>query len=223
MNMGERPSIRTAHRAIAIAAVCLCCAIVGVQAGFVVHASEAAAIPGEAENGLPKPLPFIVDVWTNKGGQGSGEYGGDFAVGEEVVVYLGATWDCLASIMVAPVGGSPYALMDGQLVAGETYEFPPLEQLGSSHTGSWEVVVSAISGETQSADSVVFTVGDAPVPLTPDPVVVAVGPDQATELDALVAAKMATGAIAPDLSLDVNRDGQVTLDDARLILTWAVQ
>jgi len=65
-------------------------------------------------------------------------------------------------------------------------------------------------------------VGDTPISLTPGPIV-ALGPDQATELDALLAVKMASGGMAPDLSLDVDRDGRVTVDDARLILIWSVQ
>lgn len=214
--------IRTARNALVISAAIVCCLIAQPQTGVIVRASEANATPNAAADSLMKPLPFIVDVWTSKGGQGNGQYGGNFGVEEELIVYFQATHDCFASIMVAPVDGPPSVLMDAQLEAGETYQIVPREA-GADLTGSWEVVVSAISGETQASDSVVFAVGDVPIALTPDPIVVAVGPDQATELDALVAVKMAMGTMAPDLSLDVDRDGQVTVDDARLILIWAVQ
>ena len=46
---------------------------------------------------------------------------------------------------------------------------------------------------------------------------------KATELDALMALKMAEGELAADLNLDADGDGQVTSDDAHLILEWAVE
>ena len=209
------------RRLFAVALMVLSCTVVQAHGGHEVQATDSAS-PGAVLEEVPsQPLPFVVDVWTNKGGQGTGEYGGDFAVDEELIVYFKATLDCVASIMVAPLDGPPSALMDAQLAAGETYQIVPSEA-GADLTGAWEVVVSAVSGQTQSSDSVVFTVGDVSIALTPG-VIVALSPDQATELDALVAVKMATGAMAPDLSLDVDRDGQVTMDDARLILIWAVQ
>lgn len=217
----RRVPSRLARSAIFISAVMVCCAMLQAHAGGTVRASEANPMPNGADDVLTAPSPFVVDVWTNKGGQGNGQYGGDFGVDEELIIYFQATQDCFASIMVAPVDGPPSVLMDAQLEAGETYQIMPSES-GSDLTGSWEVVVSAISGETQASDSVVFTVGDVSISLTPGPIV-ALGPDQATELDALVAVKMAMGAMTPDLSLDVDRDGQVTVDDARLILIWAVQ
>ncbi|MBN1152380.1 MAG: hypothetical protein JXA58_04150, partial [Dehalococcoidia bacterium] len=51
----------------------------------------------------------------------------------------------------------------------------------------------------------------------------ALGQDSATVLDALIALKMAEGSLPIDLGYDVDANGQVTADDARLILRWAVQ
>ena len=42
-----------------------------------------------------------------------------------------------------------------------------------------------------------------------------------TALDALLALKMASDLLPPDLSLDIDNDGEITIDDARSILTMA--
>lgn len=45
----------------------------------------------------------------------------------------------------------------------------------------------------------------------------------ATILEALKASKMVEGALPVSLTLDANNDGRVTIDDARLILQWAIE
>lgn len=47
------------------------------------------------------------------------------------------------------------------------------------------------------------------------------GDSLVTALDALLALKMAAGGTRVDLSLDVNNDGKITIDDARIILNMA--
>ena len=47
------------------------------------------------------------------------------------------------------------------------------------------------------------------------------GDSLVTALDALLALKMAAGGTRIDLSLDVNNDGKITIDDARIILNMA--
>jgi hypothetical protein len=47
------------------------------------------------------------------------------------------------------------------------------------------------------------------------------GDSLVTALDALLALKMTAGASLMDFSLDVNNDGQITIDDARIILNMA--
>ena len=47
------------------------------------------------------------------------------------------------------------------------------------------------------------------------------GDSLVTALDALLTLKMAAGGTRIDLSLDVNNDGKITIDDARLILNMA--
>ena len=49
------------------------------------------------------------------------------------------------------------------------------------------------------------------------------GDNLVTAMDALLALKMASSSSKPDLSLDVNNDGKITLDDARIILNMARQ
>ena len=47
------------------------------------------------------------------------------------------------------------------------------------------------------------------------------GDNLITAMDALLALKMASSSSRPDLSLDVNNDGKITIDDARIILNMA--
>ena len=194
------------------------CVLVAVPAPPSVEAASQSGSESPWNGDFLRPISFSVDVWTNKGGQGSGTYGGDFAVDEEIIVYFQASWDCFASIMVAPVGGPPSALMDAELSGEETYQIVP-QEAGTDLTGTWEVTVSAIAeGDVQASDTVTFTVGAVAPTQT-----IALGPEDATELDALIAYKMVLGEIAPDPVLDVDADGQVTIDDVHLILLWAVQ
>ena len=44
-----------------------------------------------------------------------------------------------------------------------------------------------------------------------------------TALDALKALKMAEGALSPNVAMDADSDGSLTLDDARLVLKWAIE
>jgi len=194
------------------------CALVSIPAPQSVEASATGFDENPGQQDPVRPISFTVDVWTNKGGQGAGTYGGDFAVDEEIIVYFQASWDCFASIMVAPVGGPPSALMDAELSGEETYQIVP-QEAGTDLTGTWEVTVSAIGeGDVQASDTVTFTVGAVAPTQT-----IALGPEDATELDALVAYKMVLGEIVPDPALDVDADGQVTIDDVHLILLWSVQ
>ncbi len=308
-------------------------------------AVETAALP--ADDGALQPGgdsaqagPFAVDVWTSKGGQGPGGYGGSFGTGEDLVIYIQANRDCYASVTIAPTGEPPNTIMDIELESDVKIAITP-KGTGEDLVGSWQIAVDAVAGDSLASDSVVFTIGDvassgplvvdvwtdqrgrgiglpggsyllgestavwievsadcevtlsidgprgsgsetvylqagaysmqleqaeavdagtwaivvqataagqmasdavgfavlpiesgAPVQPTepsslqprgqaPPPAVVM--PDTATELDALIALKMAEGALLPDSSMDVNGDGQVTADDAGLILSWAVQ
>ena len=47
------------------------------------------------------------------------------------------------------------------------------------------------------------------------------GDGQITAMDALLALKMASNLLPPDLTLDINKDGRITIDDARSILNMA--
>jgi hypothetical protein len=180
---------------------------------------------------------FSVDVWTNKGGQGFGVSGGGFAVGEELVVYLTASHDCYASITIGPAYGEPSTFLDAELYGGETVSLVP-RQTESDLLGDWAVMIDAMSmvGGEYASDYVLFSVGAGatppppapppPAPTSPPSTAPAVGPltvDNATALDSLVALKMADGLLPADLDYDVDGNGQITVDDARLILRWAVQ
>lgn len=184
---------------------------------------------------------FAVDVWTGKGGQGYAAAGGSFGTNEEVVVYIRASHDCWASITIGRDGGGVSQYIDAELSGGDTTLLRPPSGL----TGSWVVTVSAASmeGGALSSDYVVFSIGatspppptvpptSTPPPSTPPtstppattPAAGALAQDNATALDALIALKMAEGALPPDLDFDADGNGRVTVEDARLILGWAVQ
>ncbi len=284
--------------------------------------------------------PFAIDVWTSKGGQGPGAYGGSFGTNEDIAIYIQANRDCYASVVIAPTGETPDSIMDIELQADESIAITP-KGTGEDLVGSWQISVDAVAGDSLASDSVVFTIGDVassgalvvdvwtdkrgrgiglpggsyllgestaiwieisadcevtwsiggpggsgsetvylqagaysmqlgqaeavdagtwtiavqaksagqiasdtvefavlpiesgshaqptgPSGLQPRgqaPPPASVTSNTATELDALIALKMAKGALLPDSSMDVNGDGQVTEDDARLILLWAVE
>jgi hypothetical protein len=308
-------------------------------------AEDTAAVP--ADDGVLQPggdsaqtSPFAVDVWTSKGGQGPGAYGGSFGTGEDVAIYIKANRDCSASVIIAPMGESPNTTVEIDLQADVVRTIIPkgtVEDL----VGTWQIAVDAVAGNSYASDVAVFTIGDVVLsgPLAVDvwtdkggrgiglpggsyllgesttvwievsadcevdlsvngpagsgsettylqagaysmqigqakagdagtwaitvevrvagqmasdtvrfavlpiesgapaesiepsglqsrgqaPPRASVTPVSATELDALIALKMAKGALPTDSSLDANGDGQVTVDDARLILLWAVE
>lgn len=180
---------------------------------------------------------FSVDVWTNKGGQGFGVSGGGFSASEELVVYLRASQDCYASITIGPADDEPSTFLDAELYGGETVSLVP-RQTGDELTGDWVVMIDAMSmvGGEYASDYVLFSVGTGtttpppapppPAPTAPPATAPAAGPlsaDNAAALDALIALKMAEGSLPADLDYDADRNGQVNVEDARLILRWAVQ
>lgn len=106
-----------------------------------------------------QPLPFSVDIWTDTGGQGLSISGGAYGPEDDVTVYVSATWDCIASIGVGLLNGELYAMMDVNLIAGETLQLPPIPLWDIDEPeGTWIVTVDAISGDVVASDNVRFTV-----------------------------------------------------------------
>jgi hypothetical protein len=338
-----------------VSAVCAVTLVAGIAAACErTSAAEApfsvTAAEGEralsSDHGVAQPggdssqsTPFVVDVWTSKGGQGPGAYGGSFGTGEDLAVYIVANHDCSASVIIAPLDEAPNTIMDIELEADVVRSITP-KGTAEDLVGTWQVEVDAVAGNSYASDITVFTIGAVvlSVPLSVDvwtdkggrgiglpggsyllgesttiwievsadcqvdwslsgpggsgsdtaylqagaysmqlgqaeavdagtwavtvqasvagqmasdivgfavlpfqsgtppqptepsglqprgqaPPRTYVTPDSATELDALIALKMAKGALPPDASMDVNGDGQVTVDDARLILLAAV-
>jgi hypothetical protein len=164
---------------------------------------------------------FTVDVWTNKGGSGTGTSGGSFGVNEELVVYIRASHDCMVSITIGTAGEQPGTRYDAQLRGGETVAMAPTDAAGDL-VGTWQVTVDACTTTDCISDSVVFTVGASGQAILPT-ATITVPAQAATALDALKALKMAQGTLAVDLAYDADGNGSVTADDAQLILKWAVQ
>lgn len=173
---------------------------------------------------------FPVDVWTDRGGEGYGVAGGTYRVGEITTIWLHVGLDCQVSWTITGPEGS--SMESGYLPAG-TYSLE-LGVAEASDVGMWSFEVQAISGSIVAMDTVQFQVVAAattppatttpapPATTTPAPPTPA-GQGSAVVLDALVALKMAQGSMAPDLSYDADGNGQVTVEDARLLLRWAVQ
>jgi len=183
--------------------------------GAVLTCAALLAGPVAAQSG------FTVEGWTNKGGSGTGASGGSFGVNDQIVLYLRASHDCVASYAIAPSGKDPVVLGDAQLNAGETYKMEPTAS-GSDLVGTWVMTISACTNTDCASDSLSFTVGGASQAILPT-ATITVPAQAATALDALKALKMAQGTLAVDLAYDADGNGSVTADDAQLILKWAVQ
>jgi len=161
---------------------------------------------------------FSVDVGTDLGGEGQGAHGGTYQVGEATGIWVRVNAACDLTWSLSGPGGT----------SGESTRFPAagtysldLGVAEASDVGTWTFSIRAISGSIVATDAVQFLVvkaGQSTPAATP-----ALTPDVATALDALKALKMSQGTLTADLSFDVDRDGSVTADDARLILKWAVQ
>ncbi|MBN1856071.1 MAG: hypothetical protein JW846_03860 [Dehalococcoidia bacterium] len=178
------------------------------------------------------PESLAVDVWTDQRGRGIGLPGGSYLLGESTTIWIEVGADSDVTWRLSGPGGSGSDTV--RLPAG-TYAMQ-LGQAEADDVGVWLVEVEVRGAGQMASDTVRFVVlpiqsatqGQAvqPAGLQPRsnaPAATVITPDNATELDALLAVKMAKGMLLPSPSLDVNGDGQVTLDDARLILQWSVQ
>jgi hypothetical protein len=61
-----------------------------------------------------------VDIWTNKGGQGSGQYGGAFTIGESITVFVYSSFDGYGVVAVCYSSGGCYEVDEGPLHTGQT-------------------------------------------------------------------------------------------------------
>ncbi len=171
---------------------------------------------------------FPLDVWTEKGGEGEGTYGGEYGVGELITIWVHIGLDSQMTWTTAGPGGSE---TNSTYIPAGTYSMD-LGVAESSDIGFWTFSVQAMSGSIVAMDEVEFRVIDAEVPTTIPPTVtpqpttapglVAISADSATARDALMALQMAAGSLPVDLGFDVDDDGQVSIEDARIILRWAV-
>ena len=171
---------------------------------------------------------LIVDIWTDKGGRGRNMPGGTYKVGEGITVHLEVTTTCQATwTLNGPTGTDS----GEQMMYAGTYELN-LGRAKEGDVGRWQMIFEAWTDGQSDSDSTSFTIiaaGSEPTP-TPAPTpsepeeepIPKIDASNATELYALMALKMSEGALPVDLNLDANADGQVTREDARLILGWAV-
>ena len=226
------------HRS-AIIFICFC--ILSIVLLAVLPCGQAAARP---------VTKLTVDVWMDRGGQGLNVPGGQYSLGEHPVIYFTVSVGCQASILLSgPDGTNSW---QQQAVYGQVYQISlGVAETVDIGQWSVVLNAVTSTGDQSASDSTSFTIiGTAsttplPTPLpepeplpTPEP-----EPDTGTSspppvdevttdsgldttafntLDALKALKMAEGLLTIDLNMDANGDGQVTEDDARLILQWAV-
>ena len=196
-----------------------------------------AGIPVGLVTGSNGDTLLAVDVWTDRGGEGPNVPGGTFEVGEVIILHLWVSADCQARLTVK---GSDFTdSAEYALKAGTTYDLSPGPAMRAD-IGQWQVTIEVRAGDLYTFDTTWYTVIEAgsippstPTPTpTPTPVpppsdgeeagITKIGSGQATELDALIALKMAEALLPVDLYMDADGDGQVTRGDARLILKWAV-
>ncbi len=100
---------------------------------------------------------LAVDVWTNKGGTGTGASGGSFGVNDQVILYFRASQNCIVSTTIGRSGEQPEMMSDGEAAGGVTYEMP--SQAGAVPVGTWLVNVDACTSTDCTSDSVTFIVG----------------------------------------------------------------
>jgi hypothetical protein len=175
--------------------------------------------------------PFQIDVWTDKGGQGEKNPGGTYYVGEETTLYIRTNRDCRATLMIFVRPSIDYFNGIADIKAG-TYVIE-LGKAEESDIGLSGATFQASSfGEGQRMDSTSWNVipapdsTPAPTPIptpTPQPQppssseLPAVKPpgagesvdtldaENATELSALTALKMAEGKLPADLKMDIDK------------------
>ena len=195
-----------------------------------------AGIPVGLVTGSNGDTLLAVDVWTDRGGEGPNVPGGTFEVGEEIILHAWVSADCQARLTIKGPDFTDSA--EDALKAGTTYDLSPGRAL-ESDIGEWQVTIEVRAGDLYTFDTTWFTVieaGSTPPSTTPTPApplppsppedkeaeIEEIDPGMSTELDALIALKMAEALLPVDLYMDADGDGQVTRGDARLILKWAV-
>jgi len=201
-----------------------------IAASFFLSLALAGTLPGMAlaADGV---TPLAADVWTNMGGQGPGAAGGTYRVGEETVIYLQVNIPCQVRLTImGPSSAIPSQVT--QSVNAGTYPHP-IGVAEETDVGQWQIVLEAAATGQYASDRTSFAVISGatrpPTPAPAAPPAAALPPPssfdvtKSTELSALMALKMAQGSLPVDLNFDVNGDHQVTTEDARLILQYAVK
>ena len=197
-----------------------------------------------------KPILLSVDIWTNQGGQGQGTAGGSFRVGEQVTLYLHASVQCQAKLIVMGPGGTKTTQLS---LPTNATQMMSLGVADASDIGMWQVALEASGFNQFKSDMTTFTViGTATpkpptsptiIPSTPpsatpptlpttpattppnkyENVTIPIDANSANELLALLALRITAGQSTSDLKLDADKDGKITIADVRLFLKWAVK
>jgi len=189
--------------------------------------------------------PFQIAIWTDKSGPEETGSGGTYQVGEELTIFIQTNRKCQATLVLngpqtinqfnGVISFDPgiYSILIGSAEASDIGLWNATFQAASLNEGqlvvniTWEVVPAGATAPGPSPS----LQPQSPSELTPDSSLTeteetpaaTVDAQSSTELLALMALKMTEGVLTADPRMDADGDGQVTIDDVRLILQWAVE
>jgi len=188
---------------------------------------------------------FYIDVWTDKGGKGEKNPGGTYYVGEETTIYIHTNRDCKATLMIyvrpnidyfdgiADLKAGTYEIRLGKAeesdigLSGATFQASAYNEGSLIDSTSWNVIPAPTTAPSPVPTPQPQRSPSSELPTNPprelEESYNTIDAGSATELSALRALRMAEGKLASDPKMDADKDGLVTIEDARLILKWAVK
>lgn len=110
--------------------------LIEIVLAILVSGSMLLGIPNGSVGASDGETMLVIDVWTNKGGEGFEAYGGTYEVGEETVLYVRANLSCRLEWFVS--GPSVVNSGEQEMQGGRTYEWV-LGEAEETDIGHWEI------------------------------------------------------------------------------------